>query len=38
MRIQGPALIIEFVSTGGDPGHYHTIYRNPTLEHGGLGL
>ncbi|MDE2912015.1 MAG: DUF3500 domain-containing protein [Paracoccaceae bacterium] len=37
MRIQGPTLIIELVSTGGDLGHYHTIYRNPTSEYGGLG-
>ena len=35
MRIQGPTLIIELVSRGGDPGHYHTIYRNPTSEYGG---
>ena len=35
MVIQGPTLIIELVSRGGDPGHYHTIYRNPTLEYGG---
>ena len=37
MRIQGPTLIIELVSRGGKPGHYHTIYRDPTLEYGGLG-
>ena len=37
MRIQGPTLIIELVSRGGNPGHYHTIYRDPTLEYGGLG-
>ena len=36
MRIQGPTLIIELVSRGGNPGHYHTIYRNPTSEYGGL--
>ena len=36
MVIQGPTLIIELVSRGGDPGHYHTIYRNPTLEYGGV--
>ena len=36
MRIQGPALIIELVSRGGNLGHYHTIYRNPTSEYGGL--
>ena len=42
--IQGPTLIIELLSTGGNvgrnasgQGHYHTIYRNPTLEYGGLG-
>ena len=34
--IQGPTLIIELVSRGGDSGHYHTIYRNPTLEYGGV--
>lgn len=41
MRIQGPTLIIEMLSTGGNigdsaqgAGHYHTIYRNPTLEYG----
>ena len=37
MRIQGPTLIIELASRGGKPGHYHTIYRDPTLEYGGLG-
>ena len=37
MRIQGPTLIIELVSRGGKPGHYHTIYRDPTFEYGGLG-
>ena len=37
MRIQGPSLIIELASRGGSLGHYHTIYRNPTLEYGGLG-
>ena len=44
MIIQGPTLIIELLSTGGNvgrnasgQGHYHTIYRNPTLEYGGLG-
>ncbi|MDE0459988.1 MAG: DUF3500 domain-containing protein [Chromatiales bacterium] len=40
MIIQGPALIIELLSTGGNvrsgKGHYHTVYRNPTLEYGGL--
>ena len=36
MRIQGPTLIIELVSRGGKPGHYHTIYRNPTSQYGGL--
>ena len=42
MRIQGPTLIIELLSTGGNvgqsakgQGHYHTIYRNPTQEYGG---
>ncbi|MGJ8530834.1 MAG: DUF3500 domain-containing protein [Alphaproteobacteria bacterium] len=41
MRIQGPSLIIELHSTGGNfganargLGHYHTIYRNPTNEYG----
>ncbi|MEM9629759.1 MAG: DUF3500 domain-containing protein [Pseudomonadota bacterium] len=41
MRIQGPTLIIELLSTGGNVGqsasglgHYHTIYRNPTREYG----
>lgn len=41
MRIQGPTLIIEMLSTGGNvgdsaegAGHYHTIYRNPTMEYG----
>ena len=40
-RIQGPTLIIELLSTEGNIGqsakglgHYHTIYRNPTLEYG----
>ena len=37
MRIQGPTLIIELASRGSSLGHYHTIYRNPTLEYGGLG-
>ena len=37
MRIQGPTLIIELASRGGSLGHYHTIYRDPTLEYGGLG-
>lgn len=41
MRIQGPTLIIELLSTGGNvgdsaegAGHYHTMYRNPTMEYG----
>ncbi len=41
MRIQGPTLIIELLSTGGNvgqnaigQGHYHTMYRNPTMEYG----
>ena len=41
MRIQGPTLIIELLSTGGNvgesasgQGHYHTMYRNPTKEYG----
>ena len=42
MIIQGPTLIIEILSTGdairGGLGHYHSIYRNPTLEYGGSGL
>ena len=37
MRIQGPTLIIELASRGGNLGHYHTIYREPTLEYGGVG-
>ncbi len=39
LRIQGPSLIIELVSSGGNFsrnasgfGHYHTIYRNPNTE------
>ena len=42
MRIQGPDLIIELLSTGGNigqsasgQGHYHTIYRVPSMEYGG---
>ena len=42
MRIQGPTLIVELLSTGGNVGanasgrgHYHTVYRNPKLEYGG---
>ena len=41
MRIQGPSLIIELLSTGGNVGqtavgmgHYHTIYRNPKTDYG----
>ena len=41
MRVQGPTLIIELLSTGGNigesaigAGHYHTIYRNPVKEYG----
>ncbi|WP_421703782.1 DUF3500 domain-containing protein [Aliiroseovarius sp.] len=41
MRIQGPTLIVELLSTGGNvgasaagQGHYHTMYRNPTTEYG----
>ena len=41
MRIQGPTLIIELLSTGGNvgqsasgQGHYHTIYRNLDNEYG----
>lgn len=41
MRIQGPTLIIELLSTGGNvgesaagQGHYHTMYRNPTRDYG----
>ena len=37
MRVQGPTLIIELASRGSSLGHYHTIYRDPTLEYGGLG-
>ena len=43
MRIQGPTVIIELLSTGGNvgenaegQGHYHTIYRNPTSDYGGF--
>ncbi len=43
MRIQGPTLIIELLSTGGNvgesaqgQGHYHTIYRNPASDYGGI--
>ena len=42
MRIQGPTVIIELLSTGGNvgesakaQGHYHTMYRNPAMEYGG---
>ncbi|MDP5208541.1 DUF3500 domain-containing protein [Microbulbifer sp. 2205BS26-8] len=41
MRIQGPTLIIELLSIGGNvgenasgKGHYHSIYRNPSMEYG----
>ena len=41
-RIQGPDLIIELLSTGGNvgenaagKGHYHTIYRIPSKDYGG---
>lgn len=41
MRIQGPSLIIELLSTGGNvgsnasgAGHYHTMYRNPKSDYG----
>ncbi len=41
MRIQGPTLVIELLSTGGNVGqsavglgHYHTIYRNLANEYG----
>ena len=36
-RIQGPTLIVEFSTQGnlgGDGGHYHSIYRDPTNEYG----
>ena len=36
-RIQGPTLLIEFStrgSLGGEGGHFHSIYRNPTNEYG----
>ncbi|MCY3801705.1 MAG: DUF3500 domain-containing protein [Chloroflexi bacterium] len=36
-RIQGPRLIIEFSTqsnVGGDAGHFHSIYRDPTNEYG----
>lgn len=40
-RIQGPDLLIELLSTGGNVGenaeglgHYHTIYRRPSREYG----
>ena len=39
--IQGPSVIIELLSTRHNvrsgQGHYHSVYRNPTLEYGGLG-
>ena len=45
MRIQGPTLIIEFHSSGRNvgasatgQGHYHSIYRNPALEYGGVEI
>ena len=45
MRIQGPTLIIELLSTGRNvgasatgQGHYHTIYRDPALEYGGAEI
>ncbi|WP_306145045.1 DUF3500 domain-containing protein [Roseibium sp. MMSF_3412] len=41
MRIQGPSLIIELLSTGENvggnasgAGHYHTMYRNPKTDYG----
>ena len=41
MRIQGPSVIIELLSTGGNVGsnasgggHYHTMYRNPKSDYG----
>ena len=43
MRIQGPTLIIELLSTGGNvgesaqgQGHYHTIYRNFSSDYGAI--
>ena len=36
-RIQGPKLIIEFSTqgnVGGDAGHFHSVYRDPTNEYG----
>ena len=36
-RIQGPTLIVEFSTQGnlgGDSGHYHSIYRDPSNEYG----
>ena len=45
MRMQGPSLIIELLSTGRNvgvsasgQGHYHTVYRNPALEYGGVEI
>ena len=45
MRIQGPSLIIEMLSTGGNvgesaagQGHYHTIYRKPNMEYGNVNI
>ncbi len=37
-RIQGPRLLIEFSAEGAgeDTGHYHSIYRNPVNEYGGV--
>ena len=41
MIVQGPTVIVELLSTGGSvrsgEGHYHTVYRNPAWEYGGLG-
>ena len=41
LTIQGPTVIIEFLSTRDNVrsgrGHYHSVYRNPALEYGGLG-
>ena len=38
-RIQGPRLLIEFSTLddiGDAAGHYHSIYRNPANEYGGV--
>ncbi len=37
-RIQGPTLITEFsIEDVDDGGHFHSVYRDPTNEYGGMG-